>query len=272
MDVWTLLVILVRRWYVVVPVIALTAVVAFQAERSVQATYASEAAVILTVPASSVDEDGVPTQSNPYLSFPSSLGVSANAMVRVVGSADTRNRFAARGLLGTYELGVDRGSPVVGWRVEGQDVEQVVATSTALQEEVILQLDVLQTSAGAPPNQRIVGKLLGAPQAPTTTPGQSTRVVVIVAGLGVALSASLAVLADTLIRRRGAGGLDSVSARRHVDRSRRPEQPGAGGGRSGVADEQDELDERTPGALRDIPGGWSDDRASRAEQARVVGR
>ncbi len=203
MDVWTLVVILTRRWYVVLPVLVLTAVLGLQAERSVQATYSSDAAVIMNVPAEMVGEDGQPTETNPYLNFPSSLSVTANALVRIVGSQETRLDFASRGLLPTYEVGVDRGGPIVGWRVEGQDAEQVINTSDALRAELLTQLETLQEEAGAPDAQRIEGSLLGNPEAPTVFPGQATRTLVIVGGLGAALAASLAVLVDTLVRRGG---------------------------------------------------------------------
>src|SRR5690606_25498908 len=103
MDVWRITVAALRRWYVLVPLLALTVVLALAAGRGVKEEYEVTGATML-VPGRSISD--VP---NPY-GGPSDAN---NAVSIVLNSPEARRSIAEQGLIETYEVSPQSRSTVM---------------------------------------------------------------------------------------------------------------------------------------------------------------
>src|SRR3954463_12501140 len=95
-DLWQLKLIVLRRWYVCLPLCGLAVLGVMRAGDSVAFEYDSQATVMLVGPQESVPVDPTkPVRNNPYLS--NGLIATAQAMQVVMSSQDVRAAMAKAG-------------------------------------------------------------------------------------------------------------------------------------------------------------------------------
>ncbi|MBW3578474.1 MAG: hypothetical protein KY462_12175 [Actinobacteria bacterium] len=155
--------------------------------------------------------------TNPYLSFNSSLNVTASVLERRVSSPEVRARIQAEGFVWDYEIGTERNNPSLGVAVESDDPQVVIGTIRRVLQEFETQLEELQDRVGAPNQSRISGTVLSAPDTPVGSTGNLPRVLIAVATLGALLAIAAAVLVDALA---------TTSRASATDRERRKEPSG----------------------------------------------
>src|SRR5699024_7492358 len=107
MDMWRLLGAAFRRWYVLVPLLAITGVVAWSISSTIEPEYEDSVAVMPLAPNVVPDKDS--TRANPYVE----IDTTAAAMYYVLGSSETRDALEAKGLPSDYEIEVGGGNPVL---------------------------------------------------------------------------------------------------------------------------------------------------------------
>ncbi|MEO1061367.1 MAG: hypothetical protein AAFZ07_08105, partial [Actinomycetota bacterium] len=169
MDLWSLVQVMFRRWWVVVPLLALTAWCTVALTDEIPAEYEVSGAVLLVGPARPegviVDEGA---QDNRLLQLSGSLGTVSQALGFTLDSERVRSDFADQGLLASYELGTDSRSPIMQFIVGGEDPDLAVATMDALMMFVEDELNRTQDELGTPLEDRIEVRSISADNEPTS--------------------------------------------------------------------------------------------------------
>lgn len=148
MDIRTIVLILLRRWYVAVPIALLTLYVAAGSGGS--PTYSVEGSFLLVVaPDSSTDE----ADSNPIIDTPSGVNSVANVAVVVMHTAERRADVADNGYSPSYGFSVARNDPFVTFEVSHDDeavaVESAAVLGRLFTEEMTVQQQRFGVDAGA---------------------------------------------------------------------------------------------------------------------------
>lgn len=194
MDLWTIIKVVVRRWYVVLPILAITAVVAYEVAYKAPPTYQASGSALLVAPNVATGATGLPIKQNPYLLFSGSLNITASALVRVLDDTEVRGDLIQAGLLGDYEIGVEQSTPTIGITVNGDTSAIVIGTVRRLLDEVRARLRSLQNAADAPPDLRIGVELLVNPSTALTLRGKVARTMATIGVLGVLAAAAVALM------------------------------------------------------------------------------
>jgi hypothetical protein len=214
MDVFTAAGAALRRWYVTLPIIALSAFVGYQQFQAVE-PLAEASASILVLPATAPanDEENLRARQNPLLS--GGVGLARQVLVQTLNSGQVQRDFRQDGAQRPFIASTSRDSPFVTISASGPDaaaVVQTVDTVAAGANDVLrdLQLDLGAQDAGLfrtvqpfPPGG-----------ASLIQPERNRTLIALLVG-GSALAVVTAVLVDNLLsvrasrrgrRRLGAGG------------------------------------------------------------------
>ena len=192
MDVWRITVAAVRRWYVLVPLLALTVVLALAAGRGVKEEYEVTGAAMV-VPGRSYSE--IP---NPY-GGPSDAN---NAVAIVLNSPEARAEIAGQGLVSTYEVSPESRSTILNFRVRGESQEQAVETGMAVFRMAAMELDERQSAAGIRLVERYSIDVLQAPSVSAAVTDGRVRNMAVVGVLGVAGAGTIALASTGATTRR----------------------------------------------------------------------
>ncbi|WP_433250270.1 hypothetical protein ACQPYK_03870 [Streptosporangium sp. CA-135522] len=233
MDFWGTVLVLLRRWYIVMPTFALSVAAAAGVYSTIPTTYISSAVLILTTPTtggSLPSNPDIPNGlTNPMLNFDRGLNVSASILITVMGTPDM-----------AVELGAVAGGDTSFKVTNGSDNPEALATGPFLFIE-----GESPTADGA---RDIVTKVIArakrelfqrqqavrAPRAtyittfeavPPTTPeaqrGKKLRAVAAAVGLGAVASLCAAFMAESFARarraRRRADALERADALDRAD-------------------------------------------------------
>jgi hypothetical protein len=237
---------LLRRWYVVLLGLALTAGLAVATHRLVPTPYEAGGSILL-MPAETVVDDDV---GNPYLY----LGGMADALdVLVVRARADESRGPLLEGVDGADLSVEKDpttpTPIVNVRAESSSPGTTLALRDAAMAEVVAILDQMQDELDIADQARIRPVDLTVDESATAVTGTATKLAVAALGAG-----ALATLVLT-------GVLDGWLARRAARREREgaePREPAAGGPtdeetpdddaspEDGASDEADEPGDETP--------------------------
>jgi hypothetical protein len=224
-DLWDLLKVAVRQWRVLVPLLALTFGAAVFVSGSIAPEYSASGSIVLIGPSETpgepaqppaepggVETPGVePSPVNPYLSFNSSLAITAEVLSLRLTSAQAVGALADAGLATTYEVNLTPRSPILQLTAKGDDATTVVATLDRLIEMAGGELEQLQSTGGAPETQRAAIDVLSRSNAAAPDASGAQRVRLLVLALGVAASVAVAYATEGLLalrRTRSAKQLD----------------------------------------------------------------
>ncbi len=209
MGFWDALVILRRRWYLVIPALFATAGMAFGLIRFLPDTYQASAQLLLLSPAVAADSN---QPINPYLGFSSALAISGDAVARVMMSDDTATRLYRQGATSAYLVGLrsDAAGPVLIVQAQDKDPASALRTKEILVKAVQEELATLQTEAKAPAKSFLQVKVLASDSIAKRLLKAKTRALVAVVVLGLIASLAIAFAAESLKqhrrRRAGPGG------------------------------------------------------------------
>lgn len=237
MDLWTALNVIVRRWYVVVPALALAVVVALVATSRLTPVYTASGSVLITSasrvyhqPEEADGEERV-EQVNPFREFSPSLQTSAALVGDRLSSDAIREVFQDEGLEDEYEVFAPYDptrtilAPSLEFDVESSDPDLAIDTVVRLQQEAANQLEVLQTEADVRRELFIEARPLITPVEATQQNALKIRVAGIVLLLGVTIALSLAFVVESLSGARS-------TRRAAEERANRRITPDAGGRRA----------------------------------------
>lgn len=196
MDVWRITVAALRRWYIFLPLLALTGFGAVTAGQGVDPQYEVTATTIL-VPGPVVSDI-----ENPY----GTLYDTNQVLSIVLGATPARQTIEAQGLNPEYEASPrssgtdfrDRSS-VMNVTVLSDSQQESLATSDAVIELARQELAQRQGAAGIPADAQIGLQVLQAPVVSDVVSEGKTRIMSIVGIVGASFSLLVAVLFDDLV-------------------------------------------------------------------------
>lgn len=211
MDLWELLKVMGRRWYVTVPVLLVTAIVAVTLPPTIDPEYRASGTMILVGPA------GTTANLNPFVS--AGLGTNAEAAAIVVTSPNSKAIVDEQGLSTDYTVEPD-GPVMVVTALAGSSVE-AVNTVTFVEQLLNDQLVDLQTQA-AVPEDALLSVVPLIPDVIATPVYQSRlRATILTVVVGVLTTVLLVMAVEGLSRRR-TGSEHGPRQRRRSSASRRP--------------------------------------------------
>ena len=189
MDLWGLTIAVLRRWYVTLPLLAISMTTALWVGQRVQAEYEVIGSVMLVAP----------PQTNPN---PFADDHAAEILGIRVGSSSTREEMLGDGFSDEYELDFERGSPIMSMRVISSSEALTVATA----QEIVARLDEAlregQTGRQVPSASRVTMDVVDAPDAAEPVISGRLRLTAVIAVAGGILSLACALLADVFLLRR----------------------------------------------------------------------
>lgn len=160
MDILDIVRTLLRRWYVVVPVLVATAAFAFVVVRSVDAQYEAAGSFLLTN-ASMMGESG-------------EGDISLDVMLQMVQWGEVRRRVVEKG--GTAKITTDDTvQEVIRVQAEGESEQEAVETVQLALEELRREVADRQAQAGVPADERGATEVLAAPTSAQERTGDGTE-------------------------------------------------------------------------------------------------
>lgn len=207
MDVWRITLAALRRWYILVPLLALTGWGALVVGNGFNPQYEVHATAMMTP--GSVEE----TIPNPY----GGLDDASQAVTIVLNSAESHEKIAAMGLSTTYEVTADSRSAIMQMTVRSDVREVAVDTGGALLDLAAADLTTRQSEAGVARGSQYSLSVLAAPSVINVVYDGKVRAQAIVGVLGASLALVIAVLFDDII-----GFAKRARARRRANRDTVP--------------------------------------------------
>lgn len=214
MDVWRITVASLRRWYILLPLLALTGLAAFAVGDGVRPQYQVTATAML-VPGTTQSEI-----ANPY----SISEQTTTALSIVLNNSESRGQIAERGLGSEYETTARPRTTILDFSVLGATPEVGLETGQAVFELAQQELAERQGAAGVPTSAQVSVQILQPPTVSEVVEEGKLRNMAIVGILGAAVSLLVAVLFDDLV------GLIRRSARRRRERRAASRETAAVGG------------------------------------------
>ncbi|MFE3632753.1 Wzz/FepE/Etk N-terminal domain-containing protein [Streptomyces cellostaticus] len=175
-----------RRWYVLLPGLLLTAVLAAGVALVVPVTYQSQSTVaLLNSQKATVAYDG-----NPFLSTQTSLTGMADSLARNLNSDGSLRELKSRGAKGTFEakLADNAQGPLMWLTVTGTDKAAVLASDRILAAYAKERLDQFQKQQSVAPKAMIRMTTIVPPQTPVAQTKTRLEYLVMAGGLGLVLS------------------------------------------------------------------------------------
>ena len=219
MDLLAAVQIAIRRWYLLAPLIMLSALGSLAVRDQIQPSYEIDGLMPIVASYVSTQEASDQLKRNTFVEVGGTRGI----MALLGDSAEVRRAVEQRGGDGSYVVG--SGSGAVTIKVRTDSVERALATYRILREELNVRLDALQRATGAPAAYRVTITDALAPTGGLASFTGRNRAMLASLGLGVVLSFAACVFADYLLsRQRRADGRENLRAPRLSDNppERRP--------------------------------------------------
>ncbi|MCS7481288.1 hypothetical protein ACFFQW_09500 [Umezawaea endophytica] len=175
---WKTIVVLLRRWYVAVPVFVVTLGLAAGTYAAVPMRYESTGTVVLTSPAEGASSEATKQRglTNPFLAFDMSLGVSAAIIIQSLSTESVQKSLGADGEDTTYVIsGAEIGGPFINVVAESTSEAEAKATVTRVLERVQKDLADRQAALQAPPGTFIKVETVIQPTKPEPQRGGKLR-------------------------------------------------------------------------------------------------
>lgn len=213
MDIWTVLKACARRWYVFVPVLALTLGFAYVQMKAVPPAYLAMSTATLTGPALVAgQEPGEIVEVNPFESLGGALNQTTKVVISLMDSPGKRTEYFTEGVTESYEVLQD--DAVIYFSVVGDDPDETVASANRLVELLDVEIARLQGRALEAPESRIRAVPIALPLTAEEDPVAGIRVFAMIAALGLIGSVAAALVTDAVLqsRRRRASHADDAHA------------------------------------------------------------
>jgi hypothetical protein len=180
---WATLLVLARRWPILVLGVNLTLGAGVAVVRTIPLSYSASGALLINVPPEPAHGDELYGR-NPYLGTRSFVG---DLLITIMEYPDAANRVADNGGTGTYKTTLALGdAALVQLDATGRTSEEALATWTAAANEAQSVLERLQRSRDVPDSLRITVEPLSRSVETRTDAGGRVRVLIATLVLGVA--------------------------------------------------------------------------------------
>lgn len=212
-DLWQTVRVLLRRWYVVVPLALLTGFAARTVAQGVQPGYTISAVAIVLPPSQArvATEKGIEVLPvNPYLSFSGSTQTATKALAIAASGADFRQTLPRQSAVANYSVEVPPREPLLTVDVESRDPAAALSAASDVLEG--LRTLLAEQQPAVRPEQELSLDVL-SPPAVSAVDNSKLRAAVVTLVVGLLLAVAAAVSVEGL----------SV----HRARRRRAHAPGA---------------------------------------------
>jgi capsular polysaccharide biosynthesis protein len=201
-DFWDLTKLLARRWVIVLPMLAVSALLAVLTVGQVKPDYVATAYVQLVPPVleQTKPNQATPDQRNPWLGL--GLQTIGNAAVVTVQDKSVVDGLKAAGLSETFTLTMATQSPLVTFEIVGQTAQQARQTAEQLVARFTQSVATLQSAYGVSPADSITARRLDLGTNVVMSSSKVKRALVAVVGAGILMTAGVTVGVDAWLRRR----------------------------------------------------------------------
>jgi hypothetical protein len=204
MDLLDLMRLMVRRWYVAVPIVVFAAIGALVVGNSTKPEYQAEVSIVLVPPKTEpaeAQEGKAPPPRNPWLQIGTTA--MAQAIQIAVSSGEARAAVtAAGGDGGGYEAGVVTRTAIVSVEVATSSEAATRATVKAVSDFVAQEVAARQAPHKPRPGEEITTEILDDGSSVGISKSNVLRAQVVVGVLGFLMAAAFSVIVDAVLRRR----------------------------------------------------------------------
>ena len=197
MDLWELMRVLFRRWYLTVPLLILTGAAATLAGNGVEPTYTASAGGVFLAPVLTLPPDQL--TPNPW--GQAGVATTAAAVQGSVVNPTAKLAFEAAGLSGDYSILMGARSVLFNTYATAPTVDGATATLDRVVQTMRDDLRAKQAQYRVPVDQQTTIQMFTPTSIVTTRDGLS-RVLLVVGGLGVVGSVAVVLIVDALLMRR----------------------------------------------------------------------
>lgn len=227
MDFWKTLLVLLRRWYVAVPVFVITIGAAGAVYMTTPMLYQSTGLLVLTSPSSGPTsvKDRETGQTNPLLAFDSSLAISASIVIQTINTPAVIKELGADKPEHTFELtGGNEGGPFISVTTESESEPGSRELAVQVLDRVRAELTKYQEELEAAPTTFIGVNQIVAPTEPEPLRGSKLRAAGVALVLGFAASLGTVFGLESYQTRKRKRGTDD-RASRHDDEDETTPEP-----------------------------------------------
>ena len=200
MDFWDLSKVLVRRWWVALPMLGLTVALMGLTYTTVKPNYTTTAYVVLVPPVATVDKQGELTQVQRNGWLGQGLLALTNAASTAVLDPSVPEQMKAAGFSGSFTTQITVTSPIITFTVTGNSADQATASATELARRYADSVKALQDHVA--PSDQITASRLGSSVGAVESTGNVKRALAAMGGAGLLMTAGATVGVDALLRRR----------------------------------------------------------------------
>ena len=220
MDFWDLTKLLVRRWYLSLPLMLSTLAGTAVLVVNIEPDHILTTHVVLVPPPGATEETAALQATNPWLSLGSALAESAKLSIE---GEDVIDGLDEKGLSDTYTVTVNPFSPIIDLEIVGNSSEQATETADRLISLLDRNVQQLQETQGAQPGTYTVVRQLPGIKLEESD-SKVKRAAVAVGAAGLLLASGLTVMIDALLRRRQRrrSGKTTTTPRRYIGRQAVP--------------------------------------------------
>jgi hypothetical protein len=201
-DFWDLTKLLVRRWYVALPMLLISVVLTVLTVGQVKPDYVATSYVQLVAPVQGATKPGQasPEQRNPWLG--QGLQTLGNAAIITVLDQTVVRELKAAGLSDSYTVEMGGTTPMISFEVVGSTEGQARETAEALVERFDQSVAKLQSDERVTAADAIRTRRLDQGTNVEESDSKVKRALVAVAGAGLLLTAAVTIGLDAWLRRR----------------------------------------------------------------------
>ncbi len=211
MDFWDLTKLMVRRWYVAVPLLLLTALGAVGLAATVKPDYIADSYLTLVNPHIVPGTSATATTRNPWLD----MGATAlgSAAIYSVQDASVLEPMVRQGYSDNFTIAFDGNTPIIKIEVTADTKAQATGTAQELAQLIGQFVQSLQIDKGATQDQLITVQRLDKGDNVKSSTTKLKRAIIAVVGAGLLLTIALTATLDAILQRRSrrkalqAGGL-----------------------------------------------------------------
>jgi hypothetical protein len=200
MDFWKTIGVLLRRWYVAVPVFFVALVIGGGVFLKVPTQYVSTGTMVLTAPTAgattAVDPAHATGPGNPLLDFEGSLTITTQLLIQSMSSPSVAQQIAEQGGVDTYQAGDgNTGGPFVVIVATANSPQEAELTVSLALKYAQNELNARQKNLNAPPSTYIGTQSVVSPTQATTKISNKVKDggIALVAGLVLSLATAYGV-------------------------------------------------------------------------------
>ena len=203
MDFGTLIRILVRRWYVVLPALLITFLVAYTQVSSVKPEYTATGSILILQPPidPTTPAPANANQANPFAQLSAPLRTTAVVISGVLSDKAVHTQIAKSGLSRDFQVTVDPDAPVTTITATSSSPKVAVDTVNGLMGRFTTELQARQTASGVPATQQLQTQTLSAPTSAEKDTSNRSRAMGAFAVLGVIVALCAALTAENIAGR-----------------------------------------------------------------------